>query len=317
MSDVADHDQVELAVAGVGAGREHQAFARAVEAAQHQRPHRQALLGFVVDPDAVVARVVGQRRERRHQDVADRAEPLQERHALRAPGNRGGGADDREHEAVARHLAARIALGVGAEHIDVAGVAHGDGLAGLAERELAEGAGEFVRRAARQLRQHEVGRDRPIVRDHAVHHLAEGAVAADGDQTPVTGIDGFLRQLRRVIGRTGHRDVVVIDRAEMLFEFGPDLRPALAATALVRHRIDDDPGFHGNLRLRRQSRQLDVGGGMKQPESELFADATNAAGALWKLGELRAATQRRFTKRTRSSRPGSCAGSAPAGRWPP
>ena len=82
-----------------------------------------------------------------------------------------------------------------------------------------------------------------------------------GDQTLVTGIDRFLRQLRRVIGRAGHRNVVVIDRAEMLFEFGPDLRPALAATALVRHRIDDDPGFHGDPRLRRQSRQLDVGGG--------------------------------------------------------
>ena len=34
---------------------------------------------------------------------------------------------------------------------------------------------------------------------------------------------------------------------------------------------------------------------MKQPESELFADATNAAGALWKL-ELRAATQRLYEK---------------------
>src|SRR4029450_6308215 len=31
-------------------------------------------------------------------------------------------------------------------------------------------------------------------------------------------------------------------------------------------------------RSRRQSRQLDVGGGMKQPESELFADATNCCG---------------------------------------
>src|SRR5439155_1202846 len=152
---VADQDQVELAVAGVGAGREHQAFARAVEAAQHQGPHRQVLFGLVVDPDTIGARTVGQRRERRHQDITDRAEPFQERDALCAPGNRGGGADDREHEAITCHLVARIALGVGAEYID---------------------------------------------------------------------------------------------RAEMLFEFGANLRPALAATGLVRHRIDYDPGFHGYLR---------------------------------------------------------------------
>jgi hypothetical protein len=70
----------------------------------------------------------------------------------------------------------------------------------------------------------------------------------------------------------------------MLFEFSANLRPALAATALVRHRIDDDPGFHGNLRLRRQLPQLDVGEGVKQPESELFADATNCCVRVMEAG---------------------------------
>ena len=40
-SHVADHDEIELAVAGIGAGREHQAFAGTVETAKHQGPHRQ------------------------------------------------------------------------------------------------------------------------------------------------------------------------------------------------------------------------------------------------------------------------------------
>jgi hypothetical protein len=51
-----------------------------------------------------------------------------------------------------------------------------------------------------------------------------------------------------VIPLARHRNVMVGERAKMLFEFGANLRPALAATALVRHRIDDDPGFHGHLR---------------------------------------------------------------------
>src|SRR5882672_2566374 len=44
--------------------------------------------------------------------------------------------------------------------------------------------------------------------------------------------------------------------------------------------------FTAHPRSRRQSRQLAVGGGLKQPESELFADATNAAAALWKLASF-------------------------------
>jgi hypothetical protein len=64
-----------------------------------------------------------------------------------------------------------------------------------------------------------------------------------------------------VIGGLRHDDVVVGERAKTIraktiraktvraktvFEFGANPRPALAAIALVGHRIDDDLGFHGN-----------------------------------------------------------------------
>src|SRR6266404_5744080 len=71
-----------------------------------------------------------------------------------------------------------------------------------------------------------------IVRDHAVQYLTEGAVASDGHQAAIAGVDRFLSQCNRVIPLARHRNVMVGERAKMLFEFGANLRPALAATAL-------------------------------------------------------------------------------------
>jgi hypothetical protein len=230
---VADRDQVEVAVVEERLGANFHAAAEKAAIAHGCEQHGHASGLAVVDGDGDFGVVVGQKRA--HYRGKERHLAAQPLRALVGPAcNHAGESHRRYVDEVARRFRAVMRDERHASHVDAPGLALAQMLGSLGDFVVnREAAAKIAARPARD--DAELGR--ASGRHEAIGYFRDGPVAAEGNHQAAAALRLFLRQRARVPRRFGESGV---ERAKAVRKRANQPGPALFAVPATRTGIDDD-----------------------------------------------------------------------------